>query len=149
MRLLSSTASNSEHDDVDPRDLAGAGGQLRHGLDVAELVRGSALCRLLAVGRAHGSGCRRRLASRGGRGGEIRAEVWWGGVRQRRLPLESLFYKTAMAGRSLLLLAPVLPAESFVLTLFFRHEMIENNNARALNGSTHCISLVSTSVQDP
>jgi hypothetical protein len=66
MRLLSSTASNSEHDDVDPRDLAGAGGQLRHGLDVAELVKGSTLYRLLAVGRAHGGGCRWQLASWGG-----------------------------------------------------------------------------------
>lgn len=63
-----------EHDGVDPGDLAGAGGQLRHGLDVAELVRGSALRRrLLAVGRAHDGGWRRRLASRGGRGSEIRA----------------------------------------------------------------------------
>jgi hypothetical protein len=49
MRLLSSTASDSEHDEVDPRDLAGAGGQLRHGLDVVELVRGSTLYQLLAV----------------------------------------------------------------------------------------------------
>ena len=42
----------AEHDGVDPGDLAGAGGQLRHGLDVAELVGGSARRRLLAVGRA-------------------------------------------------------------------------------------------------
>ena len=42
----------AKHNGVDPGDLAGAGGQLRHGLDVAELVGGSARRRLLAVGRA-------------------------------------------------------------------------------------------------
>jgi len=79
----------AEYDGVDPGDLAvavaGAGGQLRHGLDVAELVGGSARRRLLAVGRAHGGSGggwrrrrRRRAGAREGGSSEIRAGA--GGV---------------------------------------------------------------------
>jgi hypothetical protein len=77
----------AEDEGVDPGDLAGAGGQLRHGLDVAELVGGGGH-RLVAVGRAHdrervvGGGLRRRRGLAGGmrrwRWREIQVEA--GGV---------------------------------------------------------------------
>jgi hypothetical protein len=60
----------AEDERVDPGDLAGAGGQLRHGLDVAQLVGGGAR-RVVAVGRAHGraSGVGDGVRRAGGRGG--------------------------------------------------------------------------------
>jgi hypothetical protein len=70
----------AEHDGVDPGDLAGAGGQLRHGLDVAELVGGSARRRLLAVGRAHGGGGWRGDGERGREGGSSEIRAGAGGV---------------------------------------------------------------------
>lgn len=70
--MLLSGERLAKDEGVDPGDLAGAGWQLRHGLDVAELVGGGARL-LVAVGRAHGrAGCRwwPATATGGGRAGE-------------------------------------------------------------------------------
>ena len=58
-----------EHDGVDPGDLAGAGGQLGHGLHVPELGVGGA-SRLVRGGGAHGWPSRREQGVGGGGGGD-------------------------------------------------------------------------------